>query len=512
MPPPYRSTTIRNSVQWVFNDQGNLFVGVFGDLRRRYNMFKVFRGGAACITHSACLKLCTLRREKRRDYNVTIGSSNIFSRCENSNLIPRIFAGRGLSKLNGNGVTVNRIHCSAANNKSGPGGIRPLIVHRVGNGLTLTRGKGLIGTTRLEGTFRLNKTVFRNASSARSVTCTVIRRHLIYGDARRTISEIVGRLGNTCSYIIVATAGLVNFESPVNFHPLYVNGASSNTCIVTSRSYTLSAVNTGFVESVTPNRVMAIDARKVSSSADRYNGYGNKVYIFRCVCFTEPSSIVRKSSIRRTEVHTKRFLTGRDPISTSVMVNIPSSNLSTTLNCSGRDKVPCNINFVGGGCVNEDFVRPDRSRHRSTIHVGLGIIHPGVRNGEIVVVSSSVMENAAYTEVITLLHRTNTGRIRVHISSPPFGCPYCFNASISDRRGLVTYGCGDIRSVTGVVNISSLTCLSVSTARGLTRRSRLGCYSNYFANGCPVRIPGRRPGSGFRAGLGEFSTCCRILS
>lgn len=377
-------------------------------------------------------------------------------------------------------------------------GTVPLIVGCMGKALTVTRGKGLMGTVRLERRLDRANTVFRAAVSSRMVTCLVTERHLRAPATRRTIGYTVRGVGNTCTLIIDDPEGVVNTESPFKLGPLYVKG-HSGACFLTSRDYTVTTMSNRFMESILPKRVMAVaEGRKVRSSADVIvSSRGRTEYVFRCVCFTEASDAVSNMNMCRSEVLTKGTLTRSCPMSTSLIIKIPSSNLMTTGKCSRRSKVPCKVTFRGGDCIKEAFVGPGRDRHISDMGVGLGMVPRIMGKGQVMVMSSSVIHKAAYTGVVGVLGGTKTGRMRMHVDSPPFLRPYFFKASIPSGRRLVTRARAR-RRVHRLVKTSSLKCVRV---RGLGSVIKsLGCYSTYFAKGCPVGIPRRSVDRTFRRG------------
>lgn len=205
--------------------------------------------------------------------------------------------------------------------------------------------------------------------------------------------------------------------------------------------------------------------------------------------------------MRGTEFETNRLLCSRFPVRTSVIYNIPSSKLVTTRNCTGTSNVPFDANFIGGGCVNE-AMNSNGSGGGELLEAELATLGTGIGNGEIIVVSSSVIENRASGRVIHLVHRTKTTRIRVLVDSPPFMYPYCFNISVRSGRDLVTGGLAADR-VYRCVNTSSLNCLDVGDLEGVTRNTGVRFYSNYFANDCSTRVPEAVFMSGCTGGVGE---------
>ncbi len=425
-----------------------------------------------------------------------ISTASKFRRIGNRNLIARIFGRGGLSRL-GNSGTVTRIHCTATNNNN-VRGIRPFLFHRRANGFTLTRGNGLIGSHRLTHCLRGGKDLFRSASSDRLLTRLVGGSHKAGRHVRGVISTL-GVVRNTFTFLVLDSGHLCYTHSGCNLHPLSVKGLG-NKCIISSRAYTLSIINTRFIHSIRPNRVIVVSTSNLQSIS--CSGFGRRcVYTVRCICFTHPSDSVRNRGIRTCHGRSNHLLCHRSPIRTSVMVNIPSSDVDTTVNCDRRDNVPCRVKLVGGGCINHAFVRPDRRLHRGNIHVGLSTIHSVIGNGHIIVVSSSVIHNAASHHVITLLGRTNTIRIRIHVTSPPCTRPYFCNISATACSRLVSSHVS-IRRLYRAVNTSSLGFLSIRKLCSDNRHYRL--YATYFSNGCPASLCDTLSPGGYWSGCAVF--------
>lgn len=404
------------------------------------------------------------------------------------NLVDRIFGSRTSLRELAKGHTVKRIHCSASK-RGDVRGIRPFLCRFCSVSVTVYRGNGLIGTGSLQHGLRRGNTVFRSASSARILVRLV--EHDRGSDLVRGVGRDLGRIGNNFACVLLARRGVFNTISPGSFHPLIVNRLPGNTCIVTDRAYTVSAVNTSFIHGIGTNRLTVVSSgnlavRGCASSA------AVSVTTVRCVCFTHPSSGVTNIGIRATHGQVKAHLTVRTPtIATSVIVNIPGSSLSTTDKFTRRDKAPCRVNLVGGRCIKHAFVRPARRLHRLNMGVGLSTMGKIIRNGDIIVISSSVIHKAADGHVIALLGRTKTGRIRIHVSSPPLVCPDFCNVSVDGSTRLVTTGVAISRVYT-CVNTSDLTFLD---RRNLVSSVNLGfsvpcsnLYVSDFGKSCPAKL------------------------
>lgn len=262
--------------------------------RRRYKIFTVCSEGQP-TTLRACCKVFSLRRHNRRDTKVAIDSKRAVRAFHNVNLIARIFHGLPRGR---NFVNVNRIQCDAAKS-SVPDGVRPLRLRNTRKPLTLTRGKGLIGAGILEGQLLRDKSAFRAAVSARVVVGLLTRTKATI--VRSEVGNIVSRVHNTCTIITYAGRTICKFQSPFNCHPVTLNGARDN-CMLYSRAPTLSTVSTRFIHSVLPKRVMEVSSSNIRDAVCKGGTPHLKVYTFRCVCFTHPSSIVGKRSVCRTHL------------------------------------------------------------------------------------------------------------------------------------------------------------------------------------------------------------------
>jgi len=413
---------------------------------------------------------------------IAVSDGRVLSALTGMGLVPEIFDGETLAKLDAQGGRGTIGH----NRYSTTGGslacnAQPLLESYVGGQVAVAHNGNLINNLAVRQRFEEAGHLFHTTSDSE-----VIVHLLASPQQQRTADPLAATLRHlqgAFSLLFLFPDRIEACRDPWGWRPLVLGRLPTGEHVVASETVALSVVGAQFVREVEPGEIVTLSDAGVSSRRFAEPAERLAHCVFEHVYFANPASRVFGQNVQISREAMGEALAAESPADADYVVPMPDSGRSAALGYARASGIPYREAIVPNRYVGRTFIKPSPEQRQAAVRLKLNIIDELVRDKRLVIVDDSIVRGTTTKAKMDQLRASGAREIHLRISCPPIRHPCYFGVDFADRSQLVATGrsVDDIRAYLGV---DSLRFLSLEGLLGTMNRPArhycTACYSGEY--------------------------------